>query len=139
MEKWKPIILSVQVLWIALGTLTSTGWVGSSGYHWSPERSTSLLCHGQERIDLMMLNLSLSPRLQQWIDFWNYIKTHRPEIKYVESEAHVSRSLVCISSTVYQICFSKTHTVNLQGSNCCLIWGSKEDLGLKFLQLVFKV
>ena len=142
MEKCRIIIWSVQLLWLHLSALvlvkvlTSIGWVGSSGCHWNPECSTSRWCQGMGKIDLMMLNLSLSPPREQWIGFWN--KIYRAVIKYMKGEAHVFRNLVWISSTVHEISVTELSAVNCQGSNHCLLWESKEDLDLRFLCSVIR-
>lgn len=139
MEKWRIIILSVRLLWLHLSALvlvrvlTSTGWVGSSGCHWNPECSTSQLCQGMGRIDLMMLNLSLSPLREQWIGFWNCNKIYRAVIKYMKGEAHVFRYFVLISSTIHEISGAERSPVNIYGSNHRWLWESQEDLSLRFL------
>ena len=61
----------------------------------------------------MMLNLSLSPLREQWIGFWNCNKIYRVVIKYMNSEAHVFRNLVWMSSTVHEISGAETSPVNV--------------------------
>jgi hypothetical protein len=65
------------------------------------------------RIDLMMLNLSLSPLREQWIGFWNCNKIYRAVIKYMKGEAHVFRNLVLISSTIHEISGAEISLINI--------------------------